>query len=168
MTLPNIADVDTYGGELQNAGEVEDPTTDQDADAFNEMKADCAGMTHTAPRALFRFLGHATTPADPASGFIHDALWGSTAGVKPSAAKGGTGIYTCTWPTTVTDELGNDVDLNLRVAKAWVEVSGSTRYSAHARVTAANEVEVRVFIDGGAGADTLDDAAGLAIVVEVY
>lgn len=168
MTLPDRADLDTYGGELKNYGEVEDPETDLGADPFNECRMDVAAMGHTAIRAMRRFLGHATTPAEPSSGFVHDSLWGDDPSVKPSVAKGGTGIYNATWPTDVLDELGTSHTVNLRVAQAWVEVSGSTRYKAHARVTAANVVEVRVFIDGGAGADTLSDAAGLAIVVMAW
>lgn len=168
MTLPDIDTIATLGGALQNFAPVEDPTTDLDAGADNASRTNVAMMTHTAVRAMRRFLGHATTPADPVSGFIHDAVWGSSAPVKATVTKGGTGIYPLTWPTTVQDELGVAHTLNLRCARAWVEITGSVRYSAEARATAGNVVEVRVFIDGGAGADALNDAAGFNIVVVAW
>lgn len=168
MTLPDTDSLSTLGGTLTNFSPVEDPTTDLDAGADNKSRSNVAMVTHTIERACRRFAGHATTPADPASGFVHDALWGSSGAVKPPVTKGGTGIYVVTWTATQNDELGVAHTLNFRTAQAWVEVSGTTRYFAHARVTAANVVEVRVFIDGGAGADTLNDAAGLNIVVKVW
>jgi hypothetical protein len=53
---------------------VEDATTDLGAAYFNKMSASVAAMTHTAPRAVRRFVGHATTPADPSSGLVHDSI----------------------------------------------------------------------------------------------
>jgi hypothetical protein len=162
--LPDSADINTYGGVLVNDGEIENPETDQDADAFNEMKNDVAMMTHMRLAAMRRFVGHATTPAEPGSGFIHDALWGSAPAVKPAVTKLGTGIYKVAWPQTVADELGATKTLNLRVARAWVEITGSTRYSAEARTLSAYEVEVRVFTNAGA----LDDAATFTIVAQAW
>ncbi len=161
-TLPETADVAELGGILQNYGAVEDPTTDLDAGADNKNRANTAAMTHTATRAMRRFVGHATTPTDPLSGFVHDSVWGKAPAVKPTVTRAGTGIYLVTFPLSVQDELGVFHDTNLQVAKAWVEFTGTTVYGASARVTAANVVEVRVHTGGA-----LSDAAGLAIVVEV-
>jgi hypothetical protein len=142
---------------------VEDPTTDEDADHRNLMAMNVAGLTQTAPRAAYRFTGHATTPVDASSGFVHAAVWGNDNGVKPSVGIAAT-VYTVTWPVTVTDELGEDHDLNLRFATAWVETTGSTLYVATARVASANTVEVRVY----SAFNTLNAAAGLNIVVVAY
>lgn len=160
MTLPDKADIDTYGGVLQNYGDVEDPTTDIDASAFNECRADVAALGLTGARAIARFLGVASgTPGDPASGFVHTAVWGELPAVKPEPARSSAGIYTLTWPATIEDALGTTRTVNLQLATAWVELTGATRYTAHARVTSANVVEVRVFDDSG-----LADPTGLAIV----
>lgn len=163
-TLPETADVNELGGILTNAGEVEDPTTDLDADADNKNRACTAMMTHLACRAARRFTGHATTPTDPASGFVHDACWGNTPGVKPTVAIAAT-VYTVTWPTSVTDELSESHAVNLRFADAWVECTGTTHYRACARVTSANVVEVRCF---NAAGTALDNVAGLNVVVVAW
>ncbi len=163
MTLPDIDTLATLGGELVNAEPVLDATTDLDAGADSKSRANVAMMTHTSPRAMRRFTGHATTPTDPASGFVHDAQWGNVNANKPTLGIAAT-VYTVTWPATVQDELLVSHALNFRIAKAWVEVAGGTYYAATARVLTANSVEVRVFTAAGA----LDAAAGLNIVVMVW
>ncbi len=161
--LPDVDTLATYGGAKTNYAPVEDVTTDLDADHHNVMAANVAGLTQTAPRALRRFVGHATTPTDPVSGFVHAAVWGSDNGVKPTVTIAAT-VYTVTWPTSVTDELGEVHSVNLRAAEAWVETTGTTLYVATARVTSANVVEVRVYSSFAA----LSDAATFNIVVKAY
>ncbi len=163
MTLPAIDSIDTLGGTKENHKPVENAATDLDAPKYNVAIADVAMMTHTIARAAYRFKGHATTPVDAAAGFVHDAVWGSGSGVKPTPAHTGTGVYTVTWAATQYDDLGEPHATNFRYAKAWVEASGGVLYHASAYVTAANVVTVRVFDDAGAASD----AAGLNIVVEV-
>lgn len=163
MTLPDIDALSTYGGALANYSPVVDPTTDEDASARNKYAANVAMMTHTAPRALASFLGHATTPADPASGFVHDAMWGNALGVKPTVVKAGTGIYDMTWPASVNDELGVAHALNLRRALAQVESSDGTFRDAQAKVTSANSVRVYTF-----AVTTLNDLAGQVVTVWVW
>ncbi len=164
MTLPDIDTLSTLGGSLVNAEPVMDATTDLDADADNKSRTNVAMMSRTGIRAMRRFVGHATTPADPVSGFIHEAMWGSTGGVKPAVTRSNTGIWLVTWAATQDDELGEEHSLNFRVAQAWVEVSSTTFYAATARVTAANVVEVRTFTAAGA----LNDVVGFNVVVMVW
>jgi len=165
MTLPDKTDtIATLGGILANAEPVTDATTDLDADADNKARANNAMMSRTACQALRRFTGHATTPADPGSGLVHRALWGSAVGVKPPVTKGGTGIYLVTWAATQNDELGVSHSLNLEIARAWVEVTGATLILATARITAPNIVEVRVYTMAGA----LTDAVASNIVVQAW
>ena len=163
-SLPETTDVNELGGVLSNYGAVEDPTTDLDADADNKNRACTAMMTHSAIRAMRRFTGHAATPTDPASGFVHDAVWGSTAGVKPTVSIAAT-VYSVTWPASVSDELGVSHTTNLRMADAWVENTGATHYRASARVTSANVVEVRCF---NAAGTALDNVAGLNVCVVAW
>jgi len=164
VTLPDIDTLSTLGGQLVNADPVMDATTDLDADADNKSRADVAMMTRTGIRAMRRFTGHGTTPTDPASGFVHEAMWGSISGVKPTVVRSGAGIWLLTWTATQADELGESHSLNFRAAEAWVEVTSTTFYNATARVTAANVVEVRTFTAAG----VLDDVVGFNVVVLVW
>lgn len=160
MTLPDKADLARYGGKLENAWAISNPKTDLDAGAFNECRSDVAGMTKVVTRAVASFVGHATTPTSPLSGFVHTANWGETAGVKPATTKGGTGIYDLTWPTQITDELGTLRAVNFRRAKGWAE--GAVAYHVQCEVLSANVIRARVFDMAGAAVD----AAGVTITVE--
>ncbi len=164
MTLPDTDSLDTYGGALANYAEVEDPTTDEDADYRNKYAANVAMMTVTAPRAIVTFVGHATTPADPASGFVHAALWGSGPSVKPVVTRvGGTGHYLITYPATVDDPLAVEHTLNFRRAYAQVESAGVMKHAA-AEVTSANTVTVYTYLANG----TLDNLATANITCWIY
>ncbi len=159
MTTPDIDTVATYGGVLTNAWPVEDPTTDQDADGMNACKASTAAMTHTAARAWARFTSDPTTPAFALTN-PHDSMWGNDLSVRPTLARTGAGVYTLTWPSTVTDELGATHALNLRFAKACFENQAAI---ANAEVTAVNVVTVRLWNLAGAAADF----TGKMVLVEV-
>ncbi len=157
VTLPDTDSFDTLGGELSNYAPVEDPTTDLDADADNKTRLDVAGMTETCARAWCCFVGNAATPTDPASN-VHGAVWGSTAPVKPTVTRTGAGVYTITWPASVTDELSAAHTVNLR--RAWWNVEGTTPYICTA-TPVANVVTFRVFTHAGVA----DDAAGVNLTV---
>ncbi len=148
MSLPDVATIDTYGGTKANyqLGVVDDET-DRDADDVNTCFADTAMMTHTALKTFVRFVtANTSTPALAAS-FPHDAQWGTS--VAPTPAYVSTGTYTFTFPTTVTNELGETKTLALRTASPG-EVGGTTFYSMQVSVTAANVVTVRIFDAAGA------------------
>jgi hypothetical protein len=84
--------------------------------------------------------------------------------VKPVVAYlGDVGIYSVTFPADVQDELLSMHSLNLRVASAWVESADALHYTARARVTGPNVVEVRVFLDNAP-----DDGVARNIVVQVW
>lgn len=161
--LPGIDSLATYGGEKADYAPIEDPTTDESAEHRNIVFANVAAMTQTSCRAMRSFTGHATTPADPVSGFVHAAVWGSDNGVKPTVAHSATGIYDITWPTDVTDELGETHSVNLRRAVAQVEQSDGTFRDAHPKVTSANVVRVYTY-----SGTTLDDLVDEVITVWVY
>lgn len=158
MTLPDVDDLSTYGGALANYAPIEDATTDEDAAWRNKYAANVAGMTQTACRAWCTFLGHASAPTDPASN-VHGAVWGDDVSVKPTVARTGTGVFTVTWPSTVTDELAEVHTVNLR--RCWANVEGATAYFVTTTVTAANVVTLRVFNSSAAA----NDAAGVTFTV---
>lgn len=163
MTLPAVDSIATYGGAKQDYSPVVDPTTDEDAASRNKYAANVAMATHTLVRAMRSFVGvNGAAPTDPVSGFVHDAVWGSTPDVKPVVARSGEGVWTVTWPETITDELGDEHTVDLKRAHAQVECDG-TLYHATAKVTAANVVTVRGWLSNG----TADDLAGCTITVSV-
>ena len=102
--LPSVATLDTYGGQLDNYRPVTDPTTDRDAAMMNEALADVAGLTNTGARAWCRVTINTTTGGMAI--VEHRAVWGSAPGVAPTPARSSQGIFTLTWPATVTDALG--------------------------------------------------------------
>ncbi len=161
--LPGTSSLDSYGGALQNYAPVEDPTTDEDAAYRNQYAADTAMMTVTAPRAFVSFTGHASTPGDPASGFVHAALWGSGPDVKPVVTHVGTGHYLITYPATVDDLLNIEHTLNFRRAVAQVECAGVIKHAC-AEVTSANTVTVYTALANG----TLDNLAGVTITCVIW
>ena len=159
MTAPDIDTVADYGGALENYAPVEDPTTDQDADAANEWKASTAAMTHTATRAWVRMVSQAATPTSPSTN-LYDSMWGSDLSVAPTFARTGVGVYTITWPATVTDELGEPHALNIRWGRGSLENQAAV---VCVEPTTVNSVTVRLFDMAGAAADY----AGKVILVEV-
>jgi hypothetical protein len=169
MGLPGRDNLSSYGGRMQNYSDPVDPTTDEDAEWRNKYAANVAAMTHTIPRAVRSFLGStagATAIADPSTGFIHDAVWGDSSIVKPSATYIATGMYDVIWPATVTDELDVTHTLTIRRAHASAETDGVWR-DAKAKVTAANKVRVFTYQATGA-APNLDQLAGEVITVWIY
>ena len=170
MPLPDISSLDDFGGPKANYAPVTDPTTDEDAKHRNRYACDVAMMGHTAIRGWVRFVAaNGAAPSDPASN-VHDALWGSSVGVKPVVARTGEGVWTVTMPTSVSDELtseeaalggGETHTLNLRGAIAQATAVGGALKHAVAEVTSANVVTVRGFDAAG----TADDIAGSTITV---
>lgn len=170
MTLPDISSLDDVGGPKANYAPITDPTTDEDAADRNRIFCDVAMMGHSAPRGFVRFVAvNGGAPTDPASS-VHDAMWGSTVGVKPVIARTGEGIWTATWPATVDDELtvedaslggGETHTVNIRAAFAQATAVSGVLKHAVAELTSANSITIRGFLANG----TADDIAGSTITV---
>jgi len=147
--LPDVDNFGDYGGAISNyvVGMI-DPTTDEDAAQRNLYVANIAAMTHTVWRATRSFLGPTagqTLVADPTKGFSHDAVWGSTADVRPIGTYVAAGTVDVGWPTTVTDALGVAHTVSLQAAEAAVEPSGGAFCHAKAIVVAPNRVRVYTY-----------------------
>jgi len=142
MTLPDVDDLDALGGAFSDYDNVEDPTTDLGAAFYNKNNANTAMLTQTAPRAFCTFVGGAV-PADPGTGFVHAAVWGGAAPVKPTVTNIGVGEYEIDWPASVNDELAVAHTVNLR--RGITSVEGGTPYITTTTITAANQATVRIF-----------------------
>lgn len=114
--MPNLPDIptlaDDLGGVMANYTDVEDATTDLDAAFDNSSRCNVAMMAHCALRSWARITLAATTGALVLA--AHDAMWGNTLLVAPVLARSSQGIFTLTYPETVTDELGVAHTLNFR------------------------------------------------------
>lgn len=168
MTLPDKDSLSTYGGPLNNYSDVVDPSTDEDSAWRNKYAANVAMMTHTITRCARSFLGTtggATAVADPSTGFVHDAVWGSSSNVKPSVTHVATATYDAIWPTGVADELGEVHTISLQRAWAQAESSDGTLRIAHAKVTGAQKVRIYTYRANASGALFLDELANEVITV---
>jgi hypothetical protein len=161
MVFPAVDDVTAYGGLLNNAAPVVDPTTHRDASDMNAALASVAAMTTTAGQAWARMITHATTPSLATSN-AHGAAWGEDPSVAPTPTRTSTGIFVLTWPATVTNGIGDSHTVVFKRVKSQA-CEGTTAYHVQSAVTASNVLTIRVFDMAG----TLTDAAGSTIHVEL-
>ena len=110
MTLPDVDDLASLGGELANYDPVTDPNVELDATYDNKTRANVAGATQTQPRAIVQF---ACATANPMAITSHWAVWGNDPSVAPTVSRSSAGRYQVTWPATVDDELGDTHTVNL-------------------------------------------------------
>lgn len=153
--LPDRPDFDSYGGPKVNARAIVDPTAEMDADDHNQHALDAAMMGLTSIRAVASYVGTASNPLTaPSSGNVHLAQWGSDISVKPTFNRTATGIVEITWPTTITDELGDEHTLNFSYALQPC-ISHTSAVIASATVSAANKLTIRTFDAAGVATDAV-------------
>jgi hypothetical protein len=165
MPLPDTSDFTTdYGAPYKDAHPVDDPETDVSADALNQLFADCAAMTRTAPRAWVKFTGATYTSGTMSISVAdHDALWGDGNDVKPTVAQTSAGSYVITWPTSVTDRLGASHSTNIRKPSAPVAVFNGIGCHVQVHSFTANAITISCFLGDLATASSLN---GVDIFVE--
>lgn len=110
MTLPSSDSYLTYGGEIEDYSQVENPQTDLSAEASNSLRASVAGMSNTCFRAEVNF--YADENGDV---FFSDirAVWDVNSSEDPIAERVEPGWYRITFPESVVDLRGENQDLNL-------------------------------------------------------
>ena len=173
--LPDVDDLNTYGGAIADYSPVVDPTTDEGAIFRNFYAQNVAGMTHTLGRVFFSFVtANGANPTDPGVGHIHDAVWGAAPGYKPAIVRFGEGVWDATLPATVQHSLlftqpaavggGRTHTVNVRRAFAQVENVDGVLAHATAERTGANTVRIRTFLANG----TADDIPGKVVTVWVF
>lgn len=163
MTFPSKDTIGTYGGVLNDYAPVVDASTDRPASGVNQAYGSVAAMTHNAPRAFCRLVLAATTGALAlASPYPHDAAWGNSVGVQPTLARTSAGVFTITWPASVTDEIGNSQAVSFRYAIGALE--GPNAGDIACSVTSPNVVTLYAFNVAGAA----NDFAGVTASVTVF
>jgi hypothetical protein len=111
MTLPSSDSYITYGGEIINYSEVEDPNTDLDQEQSNSMRASAAALSDTCFRAILVFyidVGNIPVIVN------YNAVWDvQNTSPLPIISYDGVGVYTVKFPTSVIDLRGNPQNINL-------------------------------------------------------
>lgn len=155
MTLPNSSSISNYGsGILVDAVPLVDPTSELGAAALNPLRNDVAAMTATAPRLLFQFIGSASAPTIYSSATWTagvDSVWGNASAYNPVLTRTGTGVITVQLPSTVQDQLNNNILVNIRNVE--VSVGGTTVGHAQTVVNSASTFTVYLFTTGGSASD---------------
>ena len=168
MTLPLISSLNTYGGTLQDAVPLIDPTSELPAAALNPLRNDVSAMTATAPRLLFQFLGTSGSSAPIASTATWtsgiDSVWGNSPALNPVITHIDTGIYQATLPASVPDQIvGSSENLvNVRFGRVFA-MSNGTFPIGNVVVQSSNTFKMYLQVSG-----SLDDCVGVLLVVEVY
>lgn len=161
MPLPDIDSITSYNGApngtLIDYSAVEDPNTDQPAAGANAQQASTAMMTRMASRAYctFTYASGSSAPVNE-----HDAVWGTGAPVLPVVARSSAGIFTITWPTTVSDALGATRSVNFRRGWPNIEAAGVVLVG-YVKRNSANVLQINIV--NGSGTPT--DPTGFAVTV---
>lgn len=161
MTLPDKDSAAAWGVPFSDYAPVTDPTTDLSASAFNEIAADVAAMTRTAPRAIVSWAGTTFSAPNSVAPLAHDSVWGTS--VAPTILNSSDGFWEIQWPTTVTDELGNSHAISMR----WPgvpRVIGKEGVYAYIYAYTSNSVHVGVNTFAGVP----DNCSGITLVMDWY
>lgn len=140
--------IGTYGGPFVDASAVRNPTSQISAKLFNQLIEDVAQMTRTALRAMVRFT--TVTSGNPTVS-SHKSAWGDTDTQKPTVTRTGTGLYTVTYATALTNGLGDSESVSFGFGEA--HLLGSTDGKARVDTIAANVVTLRVYDAAGTLSD---------------
>lgn len=138
MTFPDSDSIDDYGGILADLGPVEDPTTDRPAAGSNAALETVAQMSRVAWRCVARV----TLSTSPVIAYS-DAGWGNNN--PPTPLHVSTGVYSLTWPATVTDAMNVSHNVQLHAAIAVLESSGAFPGFAFPLIYSANVVRIFTF-----------------------
>jgi len=157
--------ITNYGGPKIDAQPVSNPETQIAANEFNRAIEDTAQMTRTAYRAIVQWTTvTAVPPPDvpvPAGTIQVRTVWGNGNAQKPSIKKvSAAGIYTVTFPSTFTDDIGFietvsffDCHVSVRSSNPADEVLGRVL------VVAGNVISVAVYSPVG----TLEDVGNVGL-----
>jgi hypothetical protein len=132
MPLPNRQTIETYDGQTKINGLIPPSvqSTDWDNPSLATCTSDVAALGQTAPRFLCRIQLASTTGALVLTTWF--AQWGNVTPQTPVLARTGTGVFTITLPTVVSDEydasvgISDNITVNLFAASANLDnISGT-------------------------------------------
>ena len=119
-TLPNSNSLNDFGGVKQDYSTQVNYSTDWSADNVNSAFSASAQMTRTATRCWIKI----DVDSD---GYVSqwDAVWKADTTTAPVIAHPSTGSFTATLPTTVSDPLGNTINVNFKSVQVSLDGNGS-------------------------------------------
>lgn len=150
---PGIPSPSTFGPPAQNFGAIEDPSTQLDATAYNNVRAQLAMISCVSPIAMIaiQYQGGVVTV------LRHSAVWGDASGVAPTAVRNSTGSFTFQWATSYNDLRDDGTAeshaVNIRGVIVTPGVGGATKLTACYDLFSSRQVDVKIFNDAGALAD---------------
>ena len=127
--LPGQATLGNYGGVKVDYAPSVNGATDRDATPVNQAFQDVAAMTLTSVRAYVAWYYASSTVTIVSC----NAEWGNT---PPTITRTSTGVYTVTWPTTITDDLGNVVPVVMY--HGWGTLEGAIQQYCSPQMTSPN------------------------------
>jgi hypothetical protein len=166
MPLPASSTISTYDG----AGKVNDqslPPANDQLDWSNPQLAtgigDVAGLTQTTPRIWVRLTLAASTGALVLNNWR--AVWQNVSPTPvPILARTGTGVFTITLPTFVSDEydqsIGVDNNIQVNLIAAVGSIEGSTPGFINCQAS-GNVITLHAFSSAGSA----NDLVGLTVTV---
>lgn len=155
MTLPSQDSFSTFGGLKQDYDAIVNISTDYSAVSnLNPAFVDVSMMTRTAIRSYVRFTTSATIPTLN----TYEACWREFTTTQPVLARTGTGVYTITFPTTVSDGIGDTNYVNFQSCLPKVE--GNSFALVQGSITSANVLTIYTATTGG----TPSDLSGTAVI----
>jgi hypothetical protein len=167
MPLPNRSTASTFDA-INKINDQNVPpavqATDWDNTKLGPGVSDVAALGQTAPRAWIRFTTASSTGALVLVQW--QAVWINATPTTPILTRTGTGVFTITFPTVVSDEydasLGVTNQITLSLNGALVGVEGATFYNVNAQAS-GNIITVHTGSSGSA-----NDIAGTTLMVLAY
>lgn len=143
-TFPSPNNYADFGGTKQDYSTIVNINTDYSADNINTLGACVAGISRVANRGFVRF----TAGASPSIATWNTG-WKSQTPTLPIIVNSSTGVYVITFPASVSDALGNPVNVNFQWAQATIE---GTNFNAvtNANVSSANTLIINCGQSGSA------------------
>ena len=163
--LPDSDSGSTYGalGKV-NYSQVPpaNPLTDWSNPQLAPAITNVAGMTLVTPRVLVQFTLAATTGALVLNEWF--AVWSNVTTTAPVLVRTGTGVFTVTLPTVVSDEYNASIGItnnhSVNLLMGWANLEAATAVYSASVSCVANVITIKTFNTSGA-----NDFVGLVLDV---
>jgi hypothetical protein len=150
---PETPSLDTFGAPYEDADSTVDPETEMAAEYMNRLVAQVAMLSHTAPKAWARF----TISGSTATCVAHNAVWGDTNAVKPTATRVMVGQWGVAWAASYDDLQSTPESHSVSIGACHVEPYGNVVYH-NSKPNTANTVTALFYNAAGTLTDPTDFA----------